>query len=308
MAEITASLVKDLREKTGAGMMDCKRALAETNGNLEEAVDWLRKKGLSAAAKKSTRTAAEGLVGVFVKDNKGAIIELNAETDFVARNEKFQILVKEITKIAYEQDGDISQITAAKYPLTGKTVADEITESIAVIGENMNLRKASCIKVSNGVVAQYAHNTVAEGLGKIGVIVGLESSGNKEKLLELGKRIAMHIAASKPESLDIENVSLASIQKEKDIFAEQARNSGKTDDIIEKMVEGRIRKYYTEVVLLEQLFVMDNKTKISEVLKQAENEVGAPIRISSFVRFELGEGIEVEQTNFADEVAAINKK
>jgi len=307
MAEITAGLVKELREKSGAGMMDCKKALVECNGVFEDAVDWLRKKGLSAAAKKSGREAAEGLVAVAVNGNQAAIIELNAETDFVARNDKFQTLASNVVKVALGSGKDLDQLKAAAYPEGSQTVLEVITDHIAVIGEHMNLRRVDHMTVNNGVISSYVHNAIAEGLGKIGVLIALESTGDKAKLADLGKRIAMHIAAARPESLDTTSVKPEALEREKQIFAEQARNSGKPENIIEKMVEGRIKKYYQEIVLLEQVFVMDNKTPISQVLVEAAKEIGAPITISSFLRYELGEGIERTKSDFAAEVASMTK-
>lgn len=307
MVEITAALVKELREKSGAGMMDCKKALTECNGVFDEAVDWLRKKGLSAAAKKSGREAAEGLIALRVDGNKGTIVELNAETDFVARNDKFQVLARNIAKIALEGQYDIETLKNAKYPEDSQTVSDAITNHIAVIGENINLRRVNNLQVDNGVIASYVHNAIAEGLGKIGVLVALESSGDKSKLLDLGKKIAMHAAAARPECLDISSVNPDKLEHEKVIFAEQSRNSGKPENIVEKMVEGRVKKYYQETVLLEQIFVMDNKSTITEVLQVAAKEIGAPIAIKSFLRYELGEGIERTQTDFAAEVASMAK-
>ena len=307
MVEITAGLVKALREQSGAGMMDCKKALVECKGISEDAVDWLRKKGLSAAAKKSGREAAEGLVAVAVNGSKAAIIELNAETDFVARNEKFQVLARNISKIALDNDKDIEQLKSESYPEGSQTVADAIADHIAVIGENMNLRRINHLNVDNGVIASYMHNAITDGLGKIGVLVALESTGDKSKLLDLGKRIAMHIAAARPESLDTTSVNPESLEREKKIFSDQARSSGKPESIIEKMVEGRVRKYYQEIVLLEQVFVMDNKTPISQVLLEAAKEIGAPITIKGFLRYELGEGIErAEKADFASEVASMS--
>ncbi len=305
MVEITASLVKELREKSGAGMMDCKKALVECEGVFENAVDWLRKKGLSAAAKKSGREAAEGLVAIAVEGTRAAIIELNAETDFVARNEKFQNLARNIVKIALTNNQDIEQLKTAKYPEGSQTVADAITDHIAIIGENMNLRRVSYLSAKNGLVSSYVHNAIADGLGKIGVLVALESTGDKTKLADLGKRIAMHIAAARPESLDISSVKAESLEREKQIFADQARNSGKPENIIEKMVEGRVKKYYQEIVLLEQIFVMDNKSTISQVLLDSAKEIGAAVTISGFLRYELGEGIERTKTDFAAEVASM---
>ena len=305
MVEITAGLVKDLREKSGAGMMDCKKALVECGGDFEAAVDWLRKKGLSAAAKKSGREAAEGLIALAVDGNKSAIIELNAETDFVARNEKFQVLARNIAKVALNNGKDVEHLRAAKYPEEGQNIDEAIANHIAIIGENMNLRRVNSLDVSEGVVASYMHNSVSEGLGKIGVLIALESTGNKEKLADLGKRIAMHIAAARPESLDISSVDPKSLERERQIFADQSRASGKPENIIEKMVEGRIKKYYQESVLLEQIFVMDNKTPISQVLVESAKEIGAPVTIKAFIRYELGEGIERSKSDFAAEVASM---
>lgn len=303
---ISASLVRDLREKTGAGMMDCKKALLETSGDFGAAVDWLRTKGLAAAAKKADRIAAEGLTAIKTTALAAAIIEVNSETDFVARNEKFQNLVRNIADLAINYP-DLESLKTALMQ-NGASVADNIIENIATIGENLSLRRAATLKVENGVVASYVHNNVADGLGKISVIVGLESTGDKAKLAALGKQIAMHIAAAKPQSLDASSLDQSMIAKEKEIFIEQSRSSGKPDNIIEKMVEGRIRKFLEEVVLLEQIFVIDGKLKISEVISNAAKELGTPITITGFVRYELGEGIEQEQKNFADEVAAVIKQ
>ena len=305
MSEITAQLVKELREKSGAGMMDCKKALIECKGNFEEAVDWLRKKGLSAAAKKSGREAAEGLIGVIVDGNKSSIIELNAETDFVARNDKFQSLTQNVVKIAIAGAHDLESLKNAAYPNSSMNVQDAINDHIATIGENMNLRRVGHLHVDNGVIASYIHNSISEGLGKIGVLVALESTGDKQKLLDLGKRIAMHIAAARPESLDVSSVDPEALEREKQIFIDQARASGKPDSIIDKMVEGRVKKYYQETVLLEQVFVMDNKTPINEVIANAAKEIGAPIILKGFLRYELGEGIERTQSDFAAEVASM---
>lgn len=305
MTVITAGLVKELREKTGAGMMDCKKALVECAGDFENAVDWLRKKGLSAAAKKSGREAAEGLIGTLIVDNKAVAIELNAETDFVARNEKFQNLVSNVAKVAINCAADVEEIKSASYPTSDRTVDAEITDLIAIIGENMNLRRVCHINVDNGVIVSYMHNAIAEGLGKIGVLVALESAGDKAKLMDLGRKIAMHIAATNPASLDISSVSSEALEREKQIFAEQARNSGKPENIVEKMVEGRVNKYYQETVLLEQVFVMDNKTPVKQVILDAEKEIGSPIILKGYVRYELGEGIEKTQSDFAAEVASM---
>ncbi|WPY01242.1 Elongation factor Ts [Candidatus Trichorickettsia mobilis] len=303
---ISASLVKDLREKTGAGMMDCKKALLETNGDFEAAIDWLRTKGLAAAAKKAERIAAEGLTAAIVVGNRGAVVEVNSETDFVARNEQFQHLVKSIGELAVQCD-NFESLTAASMP-SGKSVADEIIENISTIGENINLRRMNVVKVQDGVIASYVHNSVVEGLGKIAVIVGLESkAADKTKLKSLGKQIAMHIAALKPQALNQSDLDPALIQRERDIFFEQSRASGKPDNIIEKMIEGRIRKFFEEVVLVDQVFVIDGKLRISEVLANAAKDLGAELTIANFVRYEVGEGIEQEDKNFADEVAAVMK-
>ena len=309
MSNITASSVKSLRDKTGAGMMDCKKALTESNGDFEEAIVWLRKKGLSKAAKKSGRAAAEGLVSVIVDGSKAAIVELNAETDFVSRNEQFQDLAKKITEVVLSaSNDDVEKIKNEKFPGSEKSVADEITSHIAVIGENMNLRRVGELNVEKGVVVPYIHNSIADGLGKIGVLVALESDGDTEKLSDIGKKVAMHIAAARPEVLNVEDVNAEMVERERSIFKEQARASGKPDNIIDKMVEGRIRKYYSEVVLNEQMFVMDDKKKVSEFLKSSSNEIGSPITLKSFIRFELGEGIEVEEgDSFAEEVAKMSK-
>jgi elongation factor Ts len=304
MAEITASLVKELREKTGAGMMDCKKALTETSGDLEGAVDWLRKKGLAAAAKKAGRVAAEGLVAVATAGTVGAVVEVNSETDFVARNERFQAFANEAARQALAGNGDLDTLLQAQYPETGRTVADEVTHMVATIGENMNLRRISRIEVGSGVVASYVHNALAPNLGKIGVLVGLESTGDRDRLLELGRQIAMHIAAARPEALNIEDVDSSALDRERSVLADQARASGKPEEIIAKMVEGRLRKYYEEVVLLEQVYVIDGENKVRKVVETVAKEIGAPIKVVGFTRFVLGEGIEKEQSDFAAEVAA----
>jgi elongation factor Ts len=303
---ISASLVKDLREKTSAGMMDCKKALEETGGDFDAAVDLLRKKGLAAAAKKAGRTAAEGLVGVVVEDTSAAIVEVNSETDFVAMNSQFQNLVKNIAGLAIKNHG-IETLNTAKLT-DGKTVAESIVDNIASIGENINLRRASTLEVKEGVIASYMHNSVSPGLGKIGVLVALESNiADKDKLNELGKQIAMHIAAARPHSLDVSSLDQSLIQKEREIFTEQSKASGKPDNIIEKMVEGRIRKFFEEVVLLEQIFVIDGSSKISDLVSDTAKKLGGNITLSSFLRFEVGEGIDQEQKSFADEVASMTK-
>ena len=304
MAEITATLVKELREKTGAGMMDCKRALSETAGDLEGAVDWLRKKGLAAAAKKAGRVAAEGLVGTAVGERSGAVFEVNAETDFVARNETFQGFVRAVAELARDTGDDLEALKAAPFPGTGRSVADELTHMIATIGENMALRRARRLQVKSGVVAAYMHNALAPGLGKIGVLVALESTGDAAQLAALGRQLAMHVAAANPQYLDVASVDPAALERERDVLREQAKASGKGDAIIDKMVEGRLRKFYEEVVLLEQIFVVDGETRVSKVLDAAAKQAGAPIRVAGFVRFALGEGIDKGTTDFAAEVAA----
>ena len=308
MAEITASLVKELREKTGAGMMDCKKALNEVAGDLEKAVDWLRTKGLSAASKKAGRVAAEGLVSVSASGTKGAVVEVNAETDFVGRNEQFQKFVGTVGKIALENGGDLAKTAASPYPGTGRDVQGELTNLIATIGENMSLRRSASLSVSDGIVVGYTHNAVAPDLGKIGVLVALESSGDKAKLAAFGKQLAMHVAATNPQSLTVDALDKDLIERERAVLAEKAGQSGKAADIIAKMVEGGLRKFHQEVVLLEQAFVIDGKTKVSKVVDDAAKQVGAPVRIAGFLRFALGEGIEKKSEDFAAEVAAQLKK
>ncbi|MBV9523426.1 MAG: elongation factor Ts [Alphaproteobacteria bacterium] len=303
MAEVTAALVKELREKTGAGMMDCKRALSETKGDLENAVDWLRKKGLAAAAKKAGRVAAEGLVGVATEGMAGAIVEVNSETDFVARNPAFQDYVRQAAQIAL-REGELEAVRNAPFPGAGRSVAEQLTHLVATIGENMNLRRNRRLVVTEGAVLSYVHNALAPGLGKIGVLVALQSAGEAGRVNALGRQLAMHIAAANPQFLDIASVDTVSLDRERDVLRAQAKASGKPDAIIDKMVEGRLRKYYEEVVLLEQIFVIDGETRIAKVVEAAAKEAGAPIRIAAFVRYALGEGIEKEQTDFAAEVAA----
>lgn len=302
MAEITATLVKDLREKTGAGMMDCKKALTETGGDMEAAVDWLRKKGLSAAAKKAGRVAAEGLVAIATAGKKAAMVEVNAETDFVARNDKFQGFALQTSKIALEVGADAEKLKNAKYQ-DSSTVQDVLTTLVATVGENMSLRRAALLSVSQGVVASYVHNALAPNLGKIGVLVALESAGDAAKLLEIGKQIAMHVAASRPEFLRIEDVDAKSLERERNVLADQARASGKPEGIIAKMVEGRLRKYYEEVVLLEQIYVVDGENRVAQVIENASKTLGTPVKVTGFVRYQLGEGIEKSEGCFADEVA-----
>ncbi len=297
MAEITAALVKDLRETTGAGMMDCKKALVESDGDIQGAIDWLRKKGLSAAAKKSGRVASEGLVGVALAPGKVAMVEINAETDFVARNEAFQAFVETVAKLALETGEDVEALKAAAYPGTGRTVAEEIVHLVATIGENMTVRRVAVIEVPGGVAAAYIHGALKPGLGKIGVIVGL--SGKADEAIEtLGRQIGMHVAATRPDALSIAEVDPATLEREKNVLSDQARASGKPEAIIEKMVEGRVKKFYEDVVLLEQVWVHDGESKVKAVVEKA----GA--KITRFVRFHLGEGIEKEATDFAAEVAA----
>jgi len=292
MAEITAALVKELREKTGAGMMDCKKALQESGGEMDAAEDWLRTKGLSAAAKKSGRTASDGLVGLLVEGDCGVAVEINSETDFVARNDTFQDFVRNVTKIAQAAGGDIEKLKAADYPGTGRTVAEELTHMIATIGENMSLRRAARLCVDNGIVVGYVHNKLADGLGKIGVLVALESGGDKGRLETLGRQVAMHVAAARPQWLGVSDVDAAALERERHVLSEQARESGKPEEIIAKMVEGRLRKFYEETVLLEQIFVVDNETRIAKVLEKAATDIGGPVKLGGFVRFELGEGVE----------------
>ncbi|HLJ06840.1 MAG TPA: translation elongation factor Ts [Acetobacteraceae bacterium] len=299
MPEITAALVKDLREKTGAGMMDCKKALTETGGEIESAVDWLRQKGLAAAAKKSGRVAAEGLIGVASAPGRAAMVEVNAETDFVARNEQFQAFVEAVAKIALKVGEDLDAIKAAQYPDSAHTVAEQLTEMIAKIGENMNLRRARVLSAPNGVVATYVHSALRPGLGKIGVLVAIEGGGEMAALETLGRQVGMHVAAARPEALDVAAVDPAALEREKAVLIAQAQESGRPPNIIEKMVEGRIRKYYEEVVLLEQVWVHDGESRVKAVVSKA----GA--KLAGFARFQLGEGIDKpEGPDFASEVAA----
>lgn len=309
MAEITAAMVKDLREKSGAGMMDCKKALAETNGDMEASVDWLRKKGLSKAAKKAGNVAAEGLVAVATRGSVGAVVEVNSQTDFVARNDQFQALVAKTAELALTVGGDVEKLGAAPVPGTGQSVTAAVTELSGSIGEKLELRRGASLSVSPGVVTTYVHNQIAPNLGKIGVLVALKSSGDAGKLAALGRQLAMHVAgtpfpplAMKPEQLDS-----AVVEREKSIFADQARQSGKPENIIAKMVDGRMRKFYEEVVLPMQPFIMDPDKTVEAVVKAAEKDVGAPISIEGFVRYALGEGIQKVETDFAAEVAAAAK-
>src|SRR3954469_9288504 len=303
MAEITAASVKELRERTGAGMMDCKKALAETSGEMEPAIDWLRAKGLAAAAKKAGRTAAEGLVGVAVEGNRGAVVEVNSETDFVAKNELFQDFVRNVAKLALEHGTDVEVLGATAYP-GGGTVAEKLTDNIAKIGENQSLRRAAVLEVSEGAIVSYVHNQVAPGLGKIGVLVALESAAPADTLQALGKQLAMHVAAAHPLALSAEELPAELIERERGIALEKAKESGKPQNIAEKMVEGGLAKFRKENALLTQLFVRDNKTPVADVVAAAAKDAGAEITIKDFVRFQLGEGIEKRGNDFAAEVAA----
>ena len=302
MANITAQMVKDLREMTGAGMMDCKAALGETSGNVDAAVDWLRKKGLSKAAKKADRVAAEGLIGIAVKGTKGDVVELNSETDFVARNDLFQGLVRMAADLALDVGPDVEKIKAAK--VGSKTMADAIAETVAKIGENMTLRRAAELSVGKGAVGSYVHNGVSEGLGKIGVLVALESTGKTDELSSLGRMIAMHVAATNPQAIDAAGLDPAVVAREKDVLAEKFRQQGKPANVIEKIVESGLKTYYKEVCLLDQPYVHDDKKSVAQALKEAEGKVGAPIKVTGFVRYKLGEGVEKQDSDFAAEVAA----
>jgi elongation factor Ts len=298
MAEITAALVKDLRDKTGAGMMDCKKALTEVAGDVEAAIDWLRKKGLAAAAKKSGRIASEGLVGVASEPGRAAVVEVNAETDFVARNPSFQAFVEEVAKIALSVGDDVEKIKAAQYPGTGRTVADELTHLVATIGENMTIRRVKVLSEPNGVVATYIHSALKPGLGKIGVIVAVAKADADDAVHTLGRQVGMHVAATRPDALDISSVSPEALEREKNVLTEQAKASGRPDNVIAKMVEGRVQKFYEEVALLEQVWVHDGKSRVKDIVKNAS------AAITGFERFALGEGIDKPKEDFAAEVAA----
>ena len=305
MSVISGELIKQLRESTGAGILDCKKALAECNGDMEQATDWLRKKGLATAAKKASRVAAEGVVGVYTKGTKGVLIEINSETDFVARNEQFQRFATSLLNLAYEKEiTTIDQLKGVTYPNTTHNVEEELSRNVATIGENLSLRRLEMLSVSNGVVGGYVHNAVTSGLGKIGTLVALESMGDQEKLATLAKSLAMHVAAAKPEALTIEDLPQDKVLREKSILLEQVQGSGKPQEIIDKMIEGRLRKFYQEVVLLEQTYVIDGETKITDLMKKTEKELGTPVKLKAFQRFVLGEGIEKVQTDFSAEVAA----
>jgi elongation factor Ts len=305
MVEITAAMVKELREKTSAGMMDCKKALVESDGDLDAAVDWLRTKGLSAAAKKSGRVASEGLIGIAIEGNTGALVEVNAETDFVARNEAFQEFVSTTATLALQSGGDLDALKSQAYPGTDRTVEEELTYQIATIGENLSLRRVSVLSTDNGAIGSYMHNTLTPSLGKIGVLVAIESEADGEVLAGLGKQIAMHVAATMPLSVSRDTLDPAEVEKERNFLAEQARESGKPEDIIEKMLEGRMRKFYEDVCLLDQTFVVDGETKIASVLESAAKDAEKSISVADFQLFVLGEGIEKKEEDFAAEVAAV---
>ena len=301
---LTASIIKDLREKSGAGMMDCKKALIETNGNMEEAIDWLRKQGLSAVAKKSGRVAAEGLIGVTINNNSGAMVEINSETDFVARNELFQNFVKTCSSLVLSSKNDIEALQNLPFPNSDRTVKQELANNIATIGENMNIRRVEFLDVSEGMLVSYVHNNVADGLGRLGVLVALESKAKNNDLLETGKQVAMHIAATSPKSLNIEDLDPDIIEREKQVLIDQAMASGKPKEIAEKMVQGRMNKFYQEVVLNEQVSVVDGETKIKDIVNKLSSDINHDVKIKGFKILKLGDGIEVGETNFAAEVAA----
>ena len=306
MGQVTAALVKQLRDKTGAGMMDCKKALSENDADVEAATDWLRKKGLAAAAKKAGRLASEGLIGIQIEATRGALVEINSETDFVARNDDFQTLVRSITALAPEANGNADRLQSLEVPSTGRSVTDEITHAVATIGENINFRRTATIEVDEGAIGSYVHGQLSPGLGKIGVLVGLKSAGDKAELEALGKQLAMHIAAAKPEAVSIDRLDPESVSRERAIYADQARASGKPDNIIEKMVDGRMRKYYEESVLLEQVFVIDTDLKVKQAIDRVAEKIGSSITVADFLRFALGEGLETKTENLADEVAALS--
>jgi elongation factor Ts len=302
MANITAQMVKELRESTGAGMMDCKAALGETNGDMTAAQDWLRKKGLSKAAKKAGRVAAEGLIGLQVEGTKAVVVEVNSETDFVARNDLFQGLVKMIAGVALSVGTDVEKIKAAK--AGSITVNDAINDTIAKIGENMTLRRAAAVSVGKGAIGSYVHNSVGDGIGKIGVIVALESTGKADELAALGRQIAMHVASANPQALDSASLDPTTVKREKDVLADKYRQQGKPENVIEKIVESGLKTFYKEVCLIEQAFIFDDKKSVAQALKEAEGKVGGPIKIAGYVRYALGEGIEKKESDFAAEVAA----
>lgn len=304
MPEVTAALVKQLRESTGAGMMDCKKALTESGGDIEEARDWLRKKGLAQAAKKAGRVATEGLIAVTVEGAAGAVVEVNSETDFVSRNPAFQAFVSTVASLALNGDGTLEGLLATPYPETGRSVEDETKHLVGSIGENIQVRRVGRLTVDEGAIGSYIHNLVAPGLGKIGVIAALKSAGDAAQLQTFGRQLCMHIAAARPECVSIDGVDQAALKRERDVLADQARASGKPEPIIEKMVEGRLRKYYEEVVLLEQLYVIDGESRVKAALENEGKKIGSPIVVDRFLRFALGEGIEKADKDFASEVAA----
>ena len=304
MPDIKASLVKELRQQTGAGMMDCKRALTEMSGDMDQSVDWLRRKGLAAAAKKAGRVASEGLVTLLVDGHSGALVEVNAETDFVARNTDFQGFSRKVARLALMCDGNIDHLKRSNYSESGLKVEEELVELVGRIGENMVLRRSGVVSVQEGVVGSYIHNSVKDGMGKIGVVVGLESSGEKDTLLELGRKLAMHICAAKPEAIERDGLDPNALSRERDVLRKQAKDSGKESEIIDKIVDGRLRKYYEEVVLKEQIFLVDGESRVDSIIDAVGKEIGVPIEVSGFLRFELGEGIEKVEEDFATEVAA----
>ena len=301
---LSASTIKELREKSGAGMMDCKKALTETGGNMEEAIDWLRKQGLSAVAKKSSRVAAEGLIGVTIKNNSGAMVEINSETDFVARNELFQNFVKTCSTLVLSSKNDIEALQKLPFPNSDRTVNEELANNIATIGENMNIRRVEFLEVSEGILVSYVHNNVADGLGRLGVLVALESKAEKNNLLETGKQVAMHIAATSPKSLNVEDLDPQIVEREREVLIDQAMASGKPKEIAEKMVQGRMNKFYQEVVLNEQVFVVDGETKIKDLIKKLSSDINHDVKIKGFKILKLGDGIDVGESNFAADVAA----
>ena len=301
---LSASTIKELREKSGAGMMDCKKALTETGGNMEEAIDWLRKQGLSAVAKKSSRVAAEGLIGVTIKNNSGAMVEINSETDFVARNESFQNFVKTCSTLVLSSKNDIEALQKLPFPNSDRTVNEELANNIATIGENMNIRRVEFLEVSEGILVSYVHNNVADGLGRLGVLVALESKAEKNNLLETGKQVAMHIAATSPKSLNVEDLDPQIVEREREVLIDQAMASGKPKEIAEKMVQGRMNKFYQEVVLNEQVFVVDGETKIKDLIKKLSSDINYDVKIKGFKILKLGDGIDVGESNFAADVAA----
>ena len=305
MAQITAALVKELREKTGAGMMDCKKALGENDGDVEASIDWLRTKGLATAAKKAGRVASEGLVGIAIDGTKGAVVEINAETDFVARNETFQDFVTTASNIALTTGNDVDALKAAPFPGEERNVQEQLTHMIATIGENMSIRRVQTLSVDKGVVSSYIHTALAPGIGKIGVLVALETEADAAKADAFGKQLAMHVAAAKPQSISRDDIDQEVVDRERAIFAEQARESGKPAEIVEKMVEGRIRKFYEEACLVDQTFVIDGDSKVSTAIEAASKEAGGPITLKGFSLFVLGDGIEKEEEDFAAEVAAV---